>query len=166
MTKSHVDGLYYNIGHSGGIIVAPPYCGLGGPIVGITFNQYEVMTEGLELCSGAHDLVRECDENLTTNGSYYATPEQIREGQRRFRVKQLKKFFEEKQMKQRIRNVLALDFPALHRSGGLAFHQQFGSNKSKLIMISSEATIIELGRDLDDLGVEPAALFNFGNLQG
>eukprot|EP00435_Cladocopium_sp_Y103_P040851 s1308_g11.t1 len=39
-------------------------------------------------------------------------------GQRRFRVKQLKKFFEEKQMKQRIRN----------------------------------ATIIELGRDLDDLG--------------
>ncbi|CAL1140685.1 unnamed protein product [Cladocopium goreaui] len=81
---------------------------------------------------GAHDHVRECDANLTTNGSYYATPEQIREGQRRFRVKQLKKFFEEKQMKQRIRN----------------------------------ATIIELGRDLDDLGVEPAALFNFGNLQG
>ena len=93
--------------------------------MGITFQQYEVMTvmtEGLEICSGAHDHVRECDANLTSNGSYYATPEQIREGQRRFRVKQLKKFFEEKQMKQRIRNVFALDFPAL-RSSWLGFLQ-------------------------------------------
>lgn len=81
---------------------------------------------------GAHDHVRECDANLTSNGSYYATAEQIREAQRRFRVKQLKRFFEEKKMKQRIRN----------------------------------ATIIELAKDLDDLKVDPAALFNFGNLQG
>ena len=44
---------------------------------------------------GAHDHVRECDANLTSNGSYYATSEQIREAQRRFRVKQLKRFFED-----------------------------------------------------------------------
>ena len=65
--------------------------------------------------------MRDCDANLTTNGSYYATPEQIREAQRRFRVKQLKKFFEEKKMKQRIRNVLALDVAALRRKGKVWF---------------------------------------------
>ena len=48
---------------------------------------------------GAHDHVRECDANLTSNGSYYATAEQIREAQRRFRVKQLKKFFEDRKVK-------------------------------------------------------------------
>ena len=35
-----------------------------------------------------------------------------------------------------------------------------------MMILSTEATIIELGADLNDLGVEPAALFNFGNLQG
>ncbi|CAK9055241.1 Hypothetical protein SCF082_LOCUS30700 [Durusdinium trenchii] len=80
--------------------------------------------KALQSSRGAHDHVRECDANLTSNGSYYATADQIRDAQRRFRVKQLKKFFEEKKMKQRIRN----------------------------------ATIIELGKDLEDLQVDPAAL--------
>ena len=66
--------------------------------------------KGMQSSKGCHDHVRECDANLTRDGSYYATPDQIREAQRRFRVKMLKKFFEEKKMKQRIRNAPALLF--------------------------------------------------------
>lgn len=41
---------------------------------------------------GAHQHVRECDMNLTLDGSYYATPEAIKDAQRRYRVKELKSF--------------------------------------------------------------------------
>lgn len=41
---------------------------------------------------GTHNHVRECDANLTSNGSYYATATQIKEAQRRYRVKMLKRF--------------------------------------------------------------------------
>lgn len=73
--------------------------------------------KALQSSRGAHDHVRECDANLTSNGSYYATADQIRDAQRRFRVKQLKKFFEEKKMKQRIRNALTLAKRSGLRSG-------------------------------------------------
>ena len=45
-----------------------------------------------KLASGTHNHVRECDANLTSNGSYYATATQIKEAQRRYRVKMLKRF--------------------------------------------------------------------------
>jgi hypothetical protein len=41
---------------------------------------------------GCHDHVRECDLNETMDGSYYATPEQMKTGQRRYRTKTLKQF--------------------------------------------------------------------------
>jgi len=77
---------------------------------------------------GTHEHVRVCDMNETDNGSYYASTEQIKRGQKKFRIKQLKKFLREH--KKEIQN----------------------------------ATIIELQQDLDDLGIDPAALFEFGNL--
>ena len=80
---------------------------------------------------GAHDHVRECDANLTRNGSYYATAEEIKEAQRRYRIKKLKKFLRSQGYKKQLQN----------------------------------AMIIELAKDLDDLQVDPAALFDFGNLQ-
>lgn len=41
---------------------------------------------------GCHNHVRECDMNQTTNGSYFADAIQIKEAQRRYRVKRLKLF--------------------------------------------------------------------------
>jgi hypothetical protein len=40
---------------------------------------------------GAHDHVRECLMNESTNGSYYADPVQIKNAQRRYRQRELKK---------------------------------------------------------------------------
>ncbi|CAE7928257.1 unnamed protein product, partial [Symbiodinium necroappetens] len=80
---------------------------------------------------GAHEHVRECEANLTENGSYYADERIIREAQRRYRIKRLKQFFQSNKFNQRLRN----------------------------------AVVIELNKDLDDLGIDPAALFDFGNLQ-
>eukprot|EP00439_Symbiodinium_sp_Y106_P076235 s87_g15.t1 len=80
---------------------------------------------------GAHEHVRECEANLTENGSYYADERIIREAQRRYRIKRLKQFFQNNKFNQRLRN----------------------------------AVVIELNKDLDDLGIDPAALFDFGNLQ-
>lgn len=48
-----------------------------------------------KLCTdarGTHQHVRECDDNRTRNGSYYANAQQIEAAQRRLRIKQLKKF--------------------------------------------------------------------------
>ena len=81
---------------------------------------------------GTHDHVRECDANLTSNGSYYATATQIKEAQRRYRVKMLKRFLRSQEYKKQLQN----------------------------------AIIIELADDLNELAVDPAALFDFGNLQG
>ncbi len=75
--------------------------------------------------------MRECDANLTRNGSYYADPSEIKEAQRRFRIKKLKRFLRSQKFKKPLQN----------------------------------AIIIELAQDLDDLQVDPAALFDFGNLQ-
>ena len=42
---------------------------------------------------GTHQHVRECDANMTANGSYYADATQTKEAQRRYRVlKKLKQF--------------------------------------------------------------------------
>jgi len=78
---------------------------------------------------GAHMHVRECDMNLTPNGSYYASAEQIEDGQRRYRTKTLKKF-------------LRMNFKK---------HVQ-------------NAIIIELASDLQDLKIDPNALYDFGVL--
>jgi hypothetical protein len=67
--------------------------------------------------------------NDTSNGSYYATDEQIKDAQRRHRTRALKKFL-----------------------------GRFKKDKQNAI-------VIELAQDLDDHGIDPAALFEFGNLQ-
>lgn len=82
-----------------------------------------------ESSSGAHSHVRECLMNETSNGSYYATPEEIRNAQRRYRTRQIKKFL-----------------------------RKFKKNEQNAI-------IIELKDDLSDLGIDPAALFELGDLQ-
>ena len=64
--------------------------------------------------------------NETERGTYYATPEQLKRAQRRYRIRVLKKFL--RQFKQDVQN----------------------------------ATVIELTRDLKDLGIDPAALFQVG----
>lgn len=85
--------------------------------------------KAFESSRGTHQHVRECDANTTANGSYYANAAEIKEAQRRYRVKRLKKFLREQKGRE-IQN----------------------------------AIIIELGPDLNDLGVDPAALFDFGVL--
>ena len=75
---------------------------------------------------GSHQHVRECMMNETERGTYYATPEQLKRAQRRYRIRELKKFL--RQFKQDVQN----------------------------------ATVIELTRDLKDLGIDPAALFQVG----
>jgi hypothetical protein len=47
---------------------------------------------GCETSLGCHDHVRECDLNESRDGSYYATPAQMKTGQRRYRIKILKRF--------------------------------------------------------------------------
>jgi hypothetical protein len=79
---------------------------------------------------GAHDHVRQCLMNKTTNSSYYASPEEIENAQRRYRTRELRKCLQ--QHKKELQN----------------------------------AIVIELEADLGDLGIQPAALFEFGNLQG
>ena len=78
---------------------------------------------------GTHQHIHGCDANMTANGSYYADATQIKEAQRRYRVKKLKQFLR--------------------------------TLKGREIQ---NAIIIELGPDLNDLGVDPAALFDFGVL--
>ncbi len=43
---------------------------------------------------GAHEHVRQCLMNVTDDGSYYATPEQIHDAQRRYRTWEIKKFLQ------------------------------------------------------------------------
>ena len=80
---------------------------------------------------GCHEHVRECDMNLTTNGSYYADALVIKEAQRRYRIKRLKLFLRSGEYKKDVQN----------------------------------AIIFKLSADLKDLGIDPAALFDVGNLQ-
>lgn len=83
-----------------------------------------------ESSSGAHNHVRTCIMNETRTGSYYATEEEIKAAQRRYRTRELKKFI-----------------------------TTLGKKEEQ------NATIIELQDDLNELGIEPAALFELGNLQ-
>ena len=39
-----------------------------------------------------HEHVRECDLNPTTNGSFYADTDQIHAAQKRYRIKEMKRF--------------------------------------------------------------------------
>jgi len=77
-----------------------------------------------------HDHVRECDMNQTINGSYYADANQVKEAQRRYRVKRLKRFLRD------------------------------GYKKDV-----QNAIILALSDDLLDLGIDPKALFEVGNMQ-
>lgn len=78
--------------------------------------------------SGAHQHVRECDMNLTAVGSFYADKNAIKDAQRRYRVKALKKFL---------------------RSGAF--------KTSEL----QNAIVLELSRDLSQLGIDVGALLQF-----
>eukprot|EP00954_Amorphochlora_amoebiformis_P015106 1183563-Amorphochlora_amoeboformis.AAC.1 len=74
-----------------------------------------------------HQHVRNCASNLTESSSYYATDEEIRLGQRRYRIRKLKHYLGK--LKKDVRN----------------------------------ATVAELKRELEDLGIKQEALFEFGN---
>jgi len=62
---------------------------------------------GTETSRGAHDHVRNCLANETSNGSYYATPEQIEVAQRKHRTRELKKFLQA--MKKDVQNATVLE---------------------------------------------------------
>merc|ERR1712050_388951 len=57
-----------------------------------------------ETSRGAHDHVRECEHNLTTNGSYYANALIIKDAQRRHRIRKLKPWL--RKHKQREQNAI------------------------------------------------------------
>ena len=77
---------------------------------------------------GAHEHVRQCLMNETDDGNYYANAEQIRDAQKRYRTREIKKF--------------------------LRAHKKNLQN----------AIVIELKKDLEDLGIKQEALFELGNL--
>ena len=77
---------------------------------------------------GAHCHVRECILNVTDNGSYYANADQIKRGQRAYRIRTMKKFV--RRYKKAVQN----------------------------------AIIIELSQDLEDLDIDPSALFDVGSI--
>jgi len=56
---------------------------------------------------GAHTHVRECLMNETQNGSYYATPEQIRDAQRRYRTREIKRFL--RRHKKALQNAIIIE---------------------------------------------------------
>jgi len=62
---------------------------------------------GTETSGGAHDHVRQCLANETSNGSYYATPEQIKLAQRKHRTRELKKFLQP--LKKDVQNATVLE---------------------------------------------------------
>jgi hypothetical protein len=86
--------------------------------------------KGVEDSRGCHNHVRECDMNLTVNGSFYADSDLIKEAQKRYRIKKLKHFLRGGQYKKDVQN----------------------------------AIIIELTQDLKDVGIDPKALFDVGNI--
>jgi predicted TIM-barrel fold metal-dependent hydrolase len=67
--------------------------------------------------------------NETNNGSYYATDEEVKRAQCRYKTREIKKFLQ-KQGKKELQN----------------------------------AIVIELAKDLHDVGIQPDALFELGNL--
>jgi hypothetical protein len=78
---------------------------------------------------GTHKHVRQCLMNETNNGSYYATDEEVKRGQRRYKTREIKIFLQT-QGKKEVQN----------------------------------AIVIELAKDLHDVGIQPDALFELGNL--
>jgi hypothetical protein len=56
---------------------------------------------------GAHQHVRECLMNETADGSYYATPDQIRDAQRRYRTREIKKFL--RNFKKDLQNAIVIE---------------------------------------------------------
>jgi hypothetical protein len=83
---------------------------------------------GFQNSKATHHHVRECLMNETNNGSYYATAEEIKTAQRRYRTREIKKFL--RSFKKQLQN----------------------------------AIVIELTHDLNDLGIQPEALFEVGDL--
>lgn len=79
---------------------------------------------------GCHEHVRMCPYNLTDNNSYYADPEIIKDAQRRYRRRKLKKYLLEGGFKKQVQN----------------------------------AIVMELCKDLNDLGIDPAGLLEVGYL--
>jgi hypothetical protein len=54
--------------------------------------------------------VRECDMNQTPDGSYYASEQQIKDAQRRYRLKTLKQFLRSGEFKgTRLQNAIVLE---------------------------------------------------------
>lgn len=70
---------------------------------------------GFDSGRGAHDHVRQCLVNETSNGSYYATPEQIKIAQRKHRTRELKKLLQT--LKKDIKNATVIELEE-----DLAFH--------------------------------------------
>ena len=63
--------------------------------------------QGFRTSRGTHQHVRECQMNLTETGSYYASGIQIRDGQRRYRIKALKQYL--KTYKKDLRNMIIIE---------------------------------------------------------
>ena len=56
---------------------------------------------------GAHEHVRQCLMNETDDGSYYATPEQIHDAQRRYRTREIKRFL--RKHKKDLQNAIVIE---------------------------------------------------------
>ena len=56
---------------------------------------------------GAHDHVRQCLLNETADGSYYATPEQIRDAQKRYRTREIKSLL--RKHKKNLQNAVVIE---------------------------------------------------------
>eukprot|EP00457_Paulinella_chromatophora_P003966 gb/GEZN01003976.1/.p1 GENE.gb/GEZN01003976.1/~~gb/GEZN01003976.1/.p1 ORF type:complete len:654 (-),score=47.22 gb/GEZN01003976.1/:58-2019(-) len=63
--------------------------------------------KGFDSSQGTHDHVRECDDNLSMAGSYYAEASEIRKGQNRYRSNKLRKFLQ--RFKKPVRNAIVIE---------------------------------------------------------
>lgn len=57
--------------------------------------------------AGAHKHVRDCLLNETATGSYYATPEQIEDAQKRYRTREIKNFL--RNHKKNLQNAIVIE---------------------------------------------------------
>jgi hypothetical protein len=57
---------------------------------------------------GTHEHVRQCLMNETNNGSYYATEEEVKRAQRRYKTREIKKFLQ-KQGKKDLQNAIVIE---------------------------------------------------------
>lgn len=90
--------------------------------------------DGFETGRGAHDHVRQCLVNETNNGSYYATPEQVKVAQRKHRTRELKKFLQS--LKKDVQNATVIELEE-----DLAFH---GIEKAALFEFGNLQREIEI----------------------